>query len=134
MTMQTIEKMELDSSVISFISKENKEALNIIVVINYSDYLKISNSVGNKQWEFKYINIALNIKTKKILETSEFTTNNNYKLPTFYNRNLIITIYINDSELEFNSKYFISPSIKRNIINALNIDQNKLDLSKLKLK
>lgn len=134
MTMQMIEKMELDDTIISILSKENKGGLNIIGVINSEDYYKVTSIKDKIEWKFKYVNLGLDIKSKKILESSIFTTNNNYKLPTFYNRNLIINIYIHNSELILDSKHFISPSIKNNILSALNIDLNKLNSCKLKLK
>ena len=121
-------KIELDSDIIDILNKETKNGNNIIVVIDNDSYMQTNHNDGH-DWKFKYTNVGLDILNKKVIDSIIFTTNNDYKLPKFYNRNLIIKVNINkSSKIVFDSKYFISLSIKKNLLNALEINYNDLEI------
>jgi hypothetical protein len=131
-------KIELDDDVIDILNKETPNGNNIIVVIDNDSYMMANHDNhdnGNDghhadyNWKFKYVNVGLDMINKKILEYVTFTTNIDYKLPKFYNRNLIIKVNINkSSKIVFDSIYFISLSIKKNLLNALEINYNDLEI------
>ena len=127
-------KIDLDADVIDILNKETPKGHNIIVVIDNDSYLLANHNHNNgnhddNNWKFKYVNVGLDMINKKIIEYTTFTTNNDYKLPKFYNRNLIIKVNINkSSKIEFDSIYYISLSIKKNLLNALEINYNDLEI------
>ena len=100
------------------ISTGNSEYTTIIGVIDSDSYKYIVKD-SDITWKYKFINIALNLKEKIIINFSIVVTDKLYKLPNIYNKKLVIYIYIDNDTIMYNSLYFISNFIKKSLLSAL---------------
>lgn len=99
-------------------STDNREITTIIGVIDSDSYKHIVKD-SNIIWNYKFINIALNLKDKTIFKFSTATSDKQYNLPNVFNNKLVIRIYISNSNIMYNSLYFISNFIKKSLIDGL---------------